>query len=377
MEYRNYLDTGLKTSLLGFGCMRFPTLADGKTIDKEMTERMVDLAYASGVNYYDTAYVYQQGESERTIGAILKKYPRDSFYLTSKLPSFMCKNEDDVRRIFNESLENCGVDYFDFYLCHNINGSNVDLYTGENYILPVLDEMKAAGKIRYLGFSSHGTPEMLQRVVDTRKWDFAQIQLNYLDWTYQDAKQQYEILEKAGLPIIVMEPIRGGRLAGLGEIGKPMDDYAPGKTRASWALRWVASHPAVQVVLSGMSAMEHVEDNLATFENFQPTSDEENAILEKVAQDLLSSTLIPCTACHYCSECPQGLDIPKFLETYSEYLISGTPISISALKKLPEDKQPSACIGCGNCVARCPQNIDIPTHLAALAAALEKAPNPR
>lgn len=235
MEYRNYRDTGLKTSLLGFGCMRFPMLEDGKTIDKELSERMVDLAYANGVNYFDTAYVYQQGESERTIGAILKKYPRESFYLTSKLPNHMCKNADDVYRIFNESLANCGVEYFDFYLCHNVNSTNIDFYTGENYIIPVLEQLKAEGKIRYLGFSSHGKPEELQRMVNVRDWDFAQIQFNYLDWSYQDAKQQYEILEKAGLPIMVMEPVRGGRLANLGDIAKPLQAYAPDKSVASWA----------------------------------------------------------------------------------------------------------------------------------------------
>ena len=215
MEYRNYRDTGLKTSLLGFGCMRFPMLEDGKTIDRALTEKMVDLAYKSGVNYFDTAYVYNGGESERTIGAILKKYPRESYFLTSKMPNFLCKNEADVARIFNESLERCGVDYFDFYLCHNVNGGNIDFYTGDNYVIPYLEKMKAEGKIRYLGFSSHGKPEELQRMVNVRDWDFAQIQFNYLDWTYQDAEAQYAILEKAGLPIMVMEPVRGGRLADL------------------------------------------------------------------------------------------------------------------------------------------------------------------
>ena len=367
MEYRNYRNTDLKTSLLGFGCMRFPKVegGDGKTSDLALSERMVDLAYAQGVNYFDTAYVY--GDSERTIGEILKKYPRESFYLTSKMPNFMCKTKEDVQRIFQESLDNCGVEYFDFYLCHNINGNNIDLYTGENDIIPFLEQMKAEGKIRYLGFSSHGTPEQLQRAVNIRDWDFAQIQLNYLDWTYQDAEAQYKILEEAGLPILVMEPVRGGRLASLGELGKKLEAYAPGKSAASWALRWAASHPAVQVVLSGMSTMEQVEDNLATFSNFVPVNEEEKALLAETAQAIINDALIPCTGCRYCSDCPQELDIPKLLNIYGDYLLSRTPFSLAPVGQLPDEKKPGACIGCGACMQRCPQGIEIPKLLTELA----------
>lgn len=372
MEYRNYRNTGLKTSLLGFGCMRFPMLEDGKTIDKALTEKMVDLAYEAGVNYFDTAYVYNGGESERTIGAILKKYPRESFFLTSKMPNFLCKTEEDVARIFNESLERCGVDYFDFYLCHNVNAGNIDLYTGENFIIPYLERMKAEGKIRYLGFSSHGTPEELQRMVNVRDWDFAQIQFNYLDWTYQRAEEQYKVLENAGLPIMVMEPIRGGRLANLGELGKAMEDYAPGKSRASWALRWVASHPAIQVVLSGMSDFAQVQDNLATFSDFKPISEKEEAILFDTAKALINDSLIPCTGCRYCSVCPQELDIPMLLKTYGDYLLSRNAFSLSAIGQLPEDKKPTSCLGCGACMERCPQNIEIPTLLKELSVVVSK-----
>ena len=377
MEYRKYRDTGLKTSLLGFGCMRFPMLEDGKTIDTATAERMVDLAYANGVNYFDTAYVYNNGDSERTIGAILKKYPRDSYFLTSKMPNFLCKTPEDVERIFNESLERCGVDYFDFYLCHNINGGNIDLYAGENFILPYLEKMKAEGKIRYLGFSSHGSPDDLRRAVAIRDWDFVQIQFNYLDWTYQDAKQQYEILEQAGLPVMVMEPVRGGRLASLGDHGKALEDYAPGKSAASWALRWAATHPAIQVVLSGMSTMEQVEDNLKTFKAFQPMTDEENEILAKTAHGILNDALIPCTGCRYCSECPLELDIPKMLKIYGDYLLSHSFFSLSGLRGLEPGKGPSDCLGCGTCESRCPQNIEVPRLLAELAELQSKMPGQR
>ena len=226
--------------------------------------------------------------------------------------------------------------------------------------------MKAEGKIRNLGFSCHGTPEELQRMVNVRDWDFAQIQLNYLDWSYQRAEEQYKVLENAGLPIIVMEPIRGGRLANLGEMGKAMEDYAPDKSQASWALRWVASHPAIQVVLSGMSDYAQVQDNLATFADFKPMNEEENAILADTAKALVNSALIPCTGCRYCSECPQSLDIPRLLKMYEDYLLSRSVFSILNIRHMPENERPSSCIGCGHCESRCPQHIEIPRLLAEL-----------
>ena len=377
MEYRAFRNTGLKTSLLGFGCMRFPTLSDYKTIDLEQTRQMVALALERGVNYFDTAYVYQNGASERTIGAILRDYPRERFFLTDKMPNWLCKSEGDVRRIFSESLERCGVDYFDFYLCHNVSGDNIDFYTGDNCVIPVLEEYKAQGKIRYLGFSSHGKPEDLRRMLAVRDWDFVQIQLNYLDWTYQDAKQQYEILTEAGIPVMVMEPVRGGRLADLGTLAAPLEAYAPGASQASWALRWVASLPGIQVVLSGMSSMAQVADNLATFGKLRPITEREKEILAGVAQALQSQSLIPCTGCRYCAGCPQELDIPRLLGIWGDYILSRNPFSLTDLDDLPADKRPDMCIGCGSCMEHCPQHIRIPELLVSLDQAYKVRVQPR
>lgn len=375
MEYRKYRDTGLSTSLLGVGCMRFPRVPGGNYIDYAKSEEIIDYAYNHGVNYFDTAYVYQDGQSERTIGKALSKYPRDSYYLVTKLPGWKCANKEDVLRLFQEQLDRCGVEYFDFYLCHNINESSVGSYTND-YLIPTLEELKAEGKIRYLGFSSHGKPELLEKFASLRSWDFAQIQLNYLDWSYQNAKKQYEILTEKGIPVMVMEPVRGGRLASLcPEADQLFKDFAPDKSIASWAIRFAATRPNVQVVLSGMTTLEQVVDNVATISDFKPISDAEQEILDKAVDILLSKSLLPCTACRYCcDDCPMGLNIPDLLSAYNDYMLAQNAMPLARVYELPDEKQPKSCIACGSCTGHCPQKIDIPTHMAELARIIESDP---
>lgn len=374
MKYRSFRDTGIDTSLLGVGCMRFPRLEGTEQVDYAKAEAIIDYAYANGVNYYDTAYVYNNGDSERVTGKALRKYPRDSYMLATKIPGFKCKCEQDVYDIFNEQLERCGVTYFDFYLCHCLNDESYDTFVND-YMFKALDNIKAEGKIRFLGFSSHGKPALLEKFAKLRSWDFAQIQMNYLDWAYLDAKRQYEILEELELPVIVMEPVRGGRLASLSpEIDKWFKDAEPDKSVASWAIRWAAGHKNVQVVLSGMSDMEQVIDNVATISDLEPITAAEQEILDKAAQALLSKTQVPCTGCRYCIECPADIDIPVMMEVYNRYSLSHTPMELFGILRQPEGRRPGDCIACRNCAQRCPQNIEIPDILAYLDAELAKDP---
>ena len=377
MKYRSFRDKGIDVSLLGLGCMRFPRLEGSELIDYNKSEEIVDHAYANGINYFDTAYVYNNGDSERVIGKALSKYPRDSFMLASKMPGHKCSCEQDVYDIFNEQLERCGVEYFDFYLCHNINGATYDQFVND-YMLKALDNIKAEGKIRFLGFSSHGTPDLLEKFANLRYWDFAQIQFNYLDTVYQDANKQYEILNKLGIPVIVMEPVRGGRLASLSpEIDGWFKDAAPDKSVASWALRWAASPDGILAVLSGMTTMDQLKDNLATINDFTPITDAEQKLLDKAASELLSKTLVPCTECRYCIEdCPMGIDIPAMISVYNDFSLSSSPFALMPARRQPEGKRPSDCVACNTCTPHCPQSIDIPDILEKLSAILDRIPFP-
>lgn len=376
MIYKQHKDSDTKTSLLGLGCMRFPVL-HGNTIDFDAAEEIIDYAYEHGINYYDSAYVYNNGDSERTIGKALKKYPRESFMLATKLPGWKCTDKQAVLDTFQEQLDRCQVDYFDFYLCHDVNERSIGVYL-QDFLIPTLEDFKRQGKIRKLGFSSHGNPETLKRFASIREWDFAQIQLNYLDWDYQDAKQQYEILTELGIPVIVMEPVRGGRLASLcPEADALFKEYAPDKSIASWALRFAAGHENIQVVLSGMSTMEQIIDNVVTISEFEPLSGKELEIIGKAVQMLKEKTLIPCTACRYCcEECPVQLNIPELLDGFNAYKLAPHPMSLTPILGLPEEEKPGSCIACGQCMNRCPQNIAIPDLLAELDDILQKAPPP-
>lgn len=362
MEKRTFKKTNDEISLLGFGTMRLPmTNPETMEIDYPKAEEMVDYAWRNGVNYFDTAYGYHNGLSEAFIGRALEKYPRESFRLASKMPSWMVQTSDDVVRIFNEQLQKCRVEYFDYYLVHNITENKLERIESLK-ICEFLSEMKREGKIRHLGFSFHDCPEVLKRTLDCWDWEFAQIQLNYLDWEMQDAAGQYQILTDAGKQVIVMEPLRGGALVSLCpealEIQRRVNPYL---TPAAWGLRFAASLPNVLTVLSGMSTLEQVRDNVKTLTNFHPLTETELAVLPEVLTAFRKASPIPCTACRYCQDCPKGVDIPRVLAALNHYRAAKNSFSfLQHANVLGPEKQPEHCVACGQCEKVCPQKIEIP-----------------
>lgn len=356
---------GMKLSALGMGTMRLP-LTDGNeaNVDEEKTAEMVEYAMKHGINYYDTAWGYHAGNSELVMGKVLSKYPREQYYLATKFPGYDLSNMDKVEEIFEKQLEKCGVEYFDFYLFHNVCEMNIDAYLDEKYgIYEYLTKQKENGRIKHLGFSAHGNCEVMKRFLDKygEAMEFCQIQLNYIDWTFQDAKAKVELLNQYHLPIWVMEPLRGGKLAKLPEEAeKELSNMRPEEETPAWAFRYLQTIPNVTMILSGMSNFEQMKDNIATFETEKPLSEEEMAKLLSVADGMLNQTL-PCTACHYCvSHCPKGLDIPMLLELYNEHCFTGGGfMAPMALMAVPEEKHPHACIGCRSCEAVCPQQIKV------------------
>ena len=362
MIHKDFQD--LKLSALGMGCMRLPrNSGDDGDVNVAETQRMVDYAMAHGVNYYDTAWGYHNGNSETVIGQALRKYPRESYYLATKFPGYDLANMPKVREIFPKQLEKCGVDYFDFYLFHNVCEMNIDAYLDPRYgILDYLLEQKNQGRIRHLGFSAHGSYEVMKRFLDAygSHMEFCQIQLNYVDWNFQDAKDKVELLRRHNLPVWVMEPLRGGRLASLSQAdAAALKALRPEEPVPAWAFRFLQTIPGVTVVLSGMSDFEQMKRNIQTFETTEPLKETEWDALLKIADHMTSG--VPCTACHYCtSHCPKGLDIPSLLKLYNEHTFTGGGfLAPMALQALPEDKRPSACIGCRSCEAVCPQQIKI------------------
>lgn len=375
MIYHTYQDK--KISALGFGTMRFPLRAD-KSIDFEAVEKMVDHALRCGVNYFDTALPYHDGNSETVIGEILSRYPRESWMLADKFPGHQHSPTFDPAGTFERQLEKCRVDYFDFYLYHNICENSLDDYMNPRWgILEYFAEQRRLGRIRHLGFSCHATAENLEKILDGpygEVVEFVQIQLNYLDWTLQDARRKCEILNERGIPIWVMEPVRGGKLAHPGEAAeRRMQALRPGESAASWAFRWLKDIPGVTVVLSGMSSMEQVEDNIRTFSSPDPLSARERELLADIAEGMKNS--VPCTGCRYCcAGCPAELDIPGLLAEYNDLRVQYTHTPMMRLEQLPDDKKPHACLGCGACMQICPQGIRIPNALAGLAALYDKSP---
>lgn len=359
MEYRLFNKSGKNVSLLGFGTMRLPTLQDGE-IDINTAQKMIDIAYENGVNYYDTAYIYHDGKSEGFIGNALKKYDRNSYFLADKMPLWVCKEKSDVDKIFNEQLNRCGVDYFDFYLVHSLDIEKWNKCLDWN-VYEYLDEKRKEGKIKNLGFSFHDQPNVLEEIASSKQWDFAQIQLNYLDWELQDAKTQYEILEKYSIPCIIMEPVRGGSLAKLpAKAENVLKEVNPNDSIASWAIRYCASLPNVLTVLSGMSVEVQVLDNLKTMTDFKKLSDIERDALQNALNIYKATTLIPCTNCKYCIDCPANVNIPEVFRFYNDYKLSDNKHWLKDDLSTLDDRSCDSCISCGICLEKCPQKINIP-----------------
>ena len=358
-----------KLSALGLGAMRLPLTAGGSDaeIDETKTAEMTAYAMEHGINYYDTAYGYHEGQSEIVMGKILGKYPRESYYLASKFPGYDLSNMGKVEEIFEEQLQKCKVDYFDFYLFHNVYEKNIDPYLDEkNGILKYLLKQKENGRIKHLGFSCHGRYETLKRFLDAygEHMEFCQIQLNYLDWKLQDAKAKVELLNERQIPIWVMEPLRGGKLAKLSEENsQKLKALRPAEEDPAWGFRFLQSIPGVTMVLSGMSNMEQLKENIATYEEEKPLSEKEMEALMEVTDSMLD--ILPCTACRYCTaHCPKQLDIPMLLSLYNESRYHMGFITKNAVDSLDEAKRPDACIGCRSCEEVCPQQLKISEAMA-------------
>ena len=363
MIYRDF--KGKKLSALGMGTMRLPCRED-KTIDVERTREMVDYAIKNGVNYFDTAWGYHEGTSESVIGEILSAYPRESFYLATKFPGYSVDNFPKCQEIFYEQLKKLKTDYFDFYLLHCIAESNIEAYLDEKYgIFPFLLEQKRIGKIKHIGFSVHASLETTKRFLD--KWgehiEFCQVQLNYLDYTFQNAKAKLNLLKSLDIPVWVMEPVRGGSLAVLDdEYMSRLKALRPDESAPAWAFRFIQSIPEVVMTLSGMSNFEQMSENVRIFSEDKPVNDKEKKVLFDIAHDMVKKIAQPCTACRYCTQyCPKGLDIPSLLSLYNEHAFTGDDgfISPAVLEKVDLDKRPNNCIGCKSCEKVCPQEIKI------------------
>ena len=380
--------TGREVSLLGYGCMRFPTFETDeldnrgrkiKAIDMKKSQEIIDYAIANGINHFDTAWNYHNEKSAVAIGQMLKEYPRESFTLANKMPGWLITDPEKAQELFDEQLRRCDVEYFDYYLCHAISEK-------EGYDKPyeefggydVLAKEKEKGRIKRLGFSFHGDKELFTYLLNKRPWDFVLLQINYIDWVDQEAEFFYNELVKRGIQCMVMEPLKGGALASLTpDANEILLDYAPDKSVASWAFRYVGSLPNVLTVLSGMTKMEHLKDNLATFTNFQPLTEEERGVLDKAIAEYRRYKQIGCTACKYCMPCKYGVDIPAVFEAYNKCVKESNipdmegPRDAKFNKKkraflatyyntVPEGARAERCISCGECQTLCPQKLNVP-----------------
>ena len=368
MVYKDFQD--LRLSALGLGAMRLPATGDNLSeIDEAETAKMVAFAMEHGVNYYDTAWGYHNGNSETVIGRVLSKYPRESYYLATKFPGYDLSNMDKVETIFEQQLQKCGVEYFDFYLFHNVCEMNIDAYLDPKYgIFDYLMKQKENGRIRHLGFSAHGDCDIMKRFLDAygAHMEFAQIQLNWIDWSFQNAKEKTSLLNKHQIPVWVMEPLRGGKLASVSaDAAQKLQAMRPDEKIPAWSFRFLQGIEGVTMILSGMSSMEQLADNIQTFEADKRLNEQELTALLGIADDMIKN-ILRCTACRYCTaHCPKGLDIPMLLKLYNEHCFTGGGfIAPMALMAEPEEKHPSACIGCKSCEAVCPQQIKISEAMA-------------
>ena len=385
---------GDRVSLLGYGCMRWPTMpaadASGNVIDQDKVNRLVDYAIAHGVNYFDTSPVYVQGFSEKSTGLALKRHPREKFFIATKLSNFQNSTRSNSMAMYEQSFKDLQVDYIDYYLLHSVGNGGMETFRAryiDNGMLDFLLEERAKGRIRNLGFSFHGTVDVFDQVLaldDYVHWDFVQIQMNYVDWHHAsgrnvNAEYLYGELVKRNIPAVIMEPLLGGRLSNVPEhIMLRLKQQRPQDSVASWAFRFAGSYPNVLTVLSGMTYMEHLQDNIRTYSPLQPLTDEEKIFLEETAQLMIKYPTIPCNECQYCMPCPYGIDIPSILVHYNKCVNEGSiPRSrqdenyrkarraylVGYDRSVPKLRQANHCIGCGQCSPHCPQSIDIPKEL--------------
>ncbi len=367
MQYSYFDSIGKKISKLGFGLMRLPKKNEGEeAIDRAEALKLIDYAMKNGVNYYDTAYFYHGGDSEAFVYDALRNYPRESFYLATKLPGTYMRDENKhTEELFENQLKKCGVDYFDFYLLHAVNRDIMKTFEADKSY-EYLTEQKSLGRIHHLGFSYHGDLPFFLELIDKYQWDFVQLQINYYDWDADNAKEYYKALEERNIPCIVMEPVRGGSLHKLNdEARKVFDDLDENKSYASYALRYVNELPGVMCILSGMSDFSQVEDNIKTFSEGAPLTDKEKEAIQKANILFRKNFAIPCTDCKYCVEhCPKGINIPLNFSTFNEYNKTREKDDFTKLySAIPEEKRADCCIKCGACVSNCPQQIDIPKQL--------------
>lgn len=372
MQKRSFDNLGVAASALGLGLMRLPTLEEGK-INEEEAQRMVDRAMAAGITYYDTAYPYHGGQSEAFTGKALKKYDRKSFFLATKLPMWLLKEAGDVERLFHEQLAKLQTDYVDFYLLHALDAARWQTVLNLG-VIETCEKLQAQGKIRHFGFSFHDEYPVFEQIITYRQWDFVQLQLNYMDVDSQQGIRGYELAQRQGVPVVVMEPIKGGSLANM-----PQDMYAPllaadpGASPARWALRWVGSLPNVKVILSGMSTMAQLEDNIETFSPFKPLDDREQALIQDAAAAFAKRVRNNCTGCRYCMPCPNGVDIPGCFAAWNDYgkFANGAGTGNGYFRWRPEASRADKCVACGQCLEACPQHIAIIDDLAKMTAEFE------
>ena len=358
---------GKEISRLGYGGMRFPK--NGDEVDMDAAVQLLRKAYEMGINYFDTAMVYHKGESEKIFGKAFEPYPRNSYLIADKMSIWLCSDEEDMKARFYNQLKTLKTDYIDFYLVHSLNRNHYKKVK-DLHCVEFLQQMKQEGKIKHLGFSFHDTYQVFTQILNDYTWDFVQIQLNYLDWHNQGAEQLYRELERRNLPVMVMEPVRGGYLATIdSERAKPFLELEPQRSIASWAIRWVESLPQVAVVLSGMSDLQQLEDNVATMTNFEPMNEQELAAIDRVVEEIRKVNEIPCTGCRYCMDCPMGVDIPEIFSIYSQYKIFGKEKAfVQDYEEVVEHGNGAEhCVRCMACTTKCPQMIAIPDKLEMIA----------